>query len=130
MTRLRLLLADDSAEFLEALRAWLGEDPRVEIVGVASSGEEAVALAARRSPDLVLMDLKMPGIGGIEATRLLKRGGPAPRVIVVTLEPLESLRRAAMEAGADHFVAKERLGEELPLLFDALAHRGRESNSP
>jgi DNA-binding NarL/FixJ family response regulator len=113
---LRLLLVDDNAEFLGALRAYLREQG-LEIAGTAATGEQAVALAERLAPDLVVMDLAMPGIGGIEATRILKTRSPAPRVLVLTLDAREHVRAAVLEAGADFFLAKDRLHDDFPAIL-------------
>ncbi|MEW6687783.1 MAG: response regulator transcription factor [Pseudomonadota bacterium] len=117
---LRLLLADDSAGFLAALCAYLLDYPQVAVVGTAASGEQAIALSERLAPDVVVMDLAMPGIGGIEATRDLKTRARAPTVLVLTLDARESMRRAALEAGADFFVAKDRLHEDFPAVLAQL----------
>lgn len=117
---LRLLLADDSARFLAALRAYLLDFSQLEVAGTAASGEEALALAQHLAPDLVVMDVAMPGIGGIEATRILKARAIAPRVLVLTLDDRACVRRAALDAGADHFIRKDRLDHDVPALLAQL----------
>jgi two-component system invasion response regulator UvrY len=113
----RVLLVDDCETFVDALRALLESIAGIEIVGVGRSGEQAVALAERLSPDLVIMDLSMPGIGGLQATRILKTLQPAPQVIIVTLHRGSEFRQAALEAGADFFISKDRLHAEFPAVL-------------
>lgn len=117
---LRLLLVDDSDTFLAVLRSALGAVDGVEIAGEARSGEQAVAMAEVRAPDVVIMDLAMPGIGGIEATRILKSLPRPPRVVVLTLHQDDGYRQAAVAAGADFFIAKDRLFDDFPLVLAAL----------
>ena len=80
----RVLIADDHALFAEALEAILAGDARIEVVGRARDGAEAVALTKRHDPDVVLMDLSMPVMDGIEATRRIRAGRDAPCVVVLT----------------------------------------------
>lgn len=109
---LRLLLVDDNETFLDVLRAYFEAIHAVVIVGVARSGEHALALTELRAPDLVIIDLAMPGIGGLQATRALKALPNPPKVAVLTLHGEENFRQAALDAGADFFVPKDRLHEE------------------
>lgn len=118
MRRLRILLVDDSRAFVEELAARLASLPQVEVVGVAHSGQAALELLDEQVADLVLMDLAMPGMNGIQATRALKTRADAPRVWIVTLQDDPISRGLALAAGADQFVPKplllERLLEVLP----------------
>lgn len=107
-----MLLVDDSRSFLAAAREFI-EAERVTVVGEAASGPEALDAVARLRPDLVLMDLAMPGMNGLEATHRIKALPDPPRVIVLTLHDGEEYRRAAVEAHADGFVAKSALAAEL-----------------
>lgn len=118
---LSLLLVDDNETFLATLRAYVEDFAGVRVVALARSGEQAVVLAELHAPDLVIMDISMPGIGGIEATRLLKHTPRAPLVAIVTLHRAESYRRAALEAGADHVIAKDNLHEEFPGMLARIA---------
>lgn len=117
---LRVLLVDDSAVFLTVLRDYVDSFPQLEVVSVATSGEQAVALAERLAPELVLMDLEMPGIGGVEATRIIKSLTRRPRVAIVTLHASACLRRDAFEGGADFFVRKDCLQEEFPAVLQRI----------
>jgi DNA-binding NarL/FixJ family response regulator len=108
-------MVDDHAAFLDELTHLLEENREMDIVGRAISGEEALEQTGALRPDLVLMDLAMPGMGGLEATRRLKitMGAGAPRVIVLSLHEHVMYRLAAREAGADGFVPKSQLGAQL-----------------
>lgn len=114
---LRLLLVDDNEIFLASLRAYFETIQGVVVAGLARSGEQAVALTERDPTELVLMDLSMPGLGGIEATRILKTLPRAPRVAILTLHVAAAYRAAAHEAGADFFIPKNRLHEEIPAVL-------------
>lgn len=110
-------LVDDSPSFLQSAARFLAADERIEIVGVALSAQEALEQVAKLRPDLVLMDLNMPGMNGLEATRLLKARPNPPHVVILTLNDTEEYRLAAQQAHADGFVAKSDLGQKLlPML--------------
>lgn len=109
MNDLRVLLVDDSGPFLESAARFLAAERGFRVVGYAHSGEEAVAKAQALAPDVVLMDLSMPGMGGLEATRLIKKRGNAPRVVVLTMHDTAQYRAAAVGL-ADGFVAKTDFG--------------------
>jgi DNA-binding NarL/FixJ family response regulator len=116
----RVLLVDDSSEFLQSAARFLTIDPQVEIVGCALSVPEALQQVDRLHPDLVLMDLAMPGTNGLEATRRIKAELGAPRVIILTLYDFAEYRAEAQAACADGFVAKSALDVELPGLIRSL----------
>jgi len=102
----RVLIADDHLLFRDGLRSLLLADPRAELVGEAASGEEAVELAAALQPDVVLMDLQMPGLNGIEATRRIVAASPHIAVLVVTMFSDDQSVFAAMRAGAKGYMLK------------------------
>ena len=104
--RIRAVIVDDSAFIVESLKLLFAQQECFEVVGVAESGLEAVQRVAEFRPDLVLMDIRMPGMDGLEATRRIKEQKEAPVVIVFTLEDGEGVRVAAKAAGADDFVTK------------------------
>lgn len=106
MKKLRLLLVDDQALFREGLRTLLGLQADFEIAGEAANGEEAVALARKLVPDVVLMDLRMPVLGGVEATRRITAEAPAVRVIVLTTFEEDEEVFAALRAGAAGYLLK------------------------
>ena len=120
MKPIRTLLVDDSAEFLKSAAAFLARHSRIGVVGQAHSAREALELVARLRPDLVLMDLRLPNLSGLEATRRLKAAADPPRVILLTLYDLPDYRRAADEANADGFIAKADLAAQLTPLIDRL----------
>ena len=121
---LRILLVDDSPLFLEAAGQALATDPRLEVVGSALSGQEGVELAAQQRPDLVLVDVAMPGMNGMETTRLLKAQPNPPQVVVLTSYDQHHYRVAAQAVGADNFICKSDFDTQLrPLLEILLAER-------
>jgi DNA-binding NarL/FixJ family response regulator len=103
----RVLVVDDHALFAEALMLTLGIDDRIQVVGSAASGTEAVSLAEALHPDVVLMDVHMPSMDGIEATRLVRRVSPRSRVVVVTAARSPELRAHAKAAGAERLLTKD-----------------------
>jgi len=109
----RILLVDDSPDFLKLAARFLAMDPQVEIIARARSGRDALREVAQLKPDLVLMDLTMPEMNGLEATRQIKKLARPPRVIILTLHDSPDYRAAARAAGADDFVAKANLSTDL-----------------
>jgi DNA-binding NarL/FixJ family response regulator len=107
MNRCRVLLVDDSRAVLEALGRFLAAVPEVEVVGQGCSGPEALAQAARLKPDLVILDLVLPGVDGLEVTRRLKASPGGPLVLVLTPPDDPEHRAAARAAGADNLVGKQ-----------------------
>lgn len=103
---IRILIADDHTLFRDGLRALLSSIPDTEVVGEASTGEEAIAQAAAIQPDIILMDIQMPGMNGIEATRRILHTTPHIGVIVVTMVEGDESVFAAMRAGARGYVLK------------------------
>jgi len=118
--RLRLLLADDHTLFRQGLRRLLADNPRLAVVGEAASAEEAVRQAHALQPDIVLMDLHMPG-GGIEATRQLRAELPHIHVLVLTISENEEDLRAALLAGANGYLLKSADFDQLLTSLDRLA---------
>ena len=103
----RVLVVDDDTLYAEAATATLVEDGEIEVVGRAADGREALELALALRPDVVVMDINMPVMDGLEATRSLRRLLPSTRVVVVTSSPSASNRWSARGAGAFAFLAKE-----------------------
>lgn len=126
MIPISTLIVDDSPSFLQSAVRFLSMDNGIDIVGLALSGQEAIDQAEQLQPDLVLMDLAMPGMNGLEATRVLKSGLKPPRVVILTLHDTVEYRTAACEANADGFVAKSDFGAKLLPLIETL----RESDAP
>jgi two-component system chemotaxis response regulator CheY len=114
---IRILLVDDSSEFLEAAERFITADPELQIAGKARSGEEALEMIPAIGPDLILMDVAMPGMNGLAATRKIKSGPEPPAVIILTLYDNPEYRAVAVETGADGFVTKSDLTTQLlPLI--------------
>jgi DNA-binding NarL/FixJ family response regulator len=113
----RLLLADDHRLFAESLMAVLSEDERVEVVGIAENGLEAVELAAELEPDVILMDLRMPVMDGLEATRKIRETGLPVQILLLTGTETPVGAEDAAAAGANAFLRKERGVEELRRVF-------------
>lgn len=102
----RVLLVDDDDNAAVLAEVLLGSDDRVEMVGRARHGREALTMAAAVQPDVILMDLHMPVMGGTDATHRLRQQGSAARIVVVTASDEVDEIRMAREAGADAFVTK------------------------
>jgi two-component system, NarL family, nitrate/nitrite response regulator NarL len=109
----RVLIADDHLLFAEALRAILGNDRRIDVVGLATSGDEAVEKAKELQPDVILMDISMPGMNGFEATRRIRASQENVRVLIVTGSDARQDVDAARTAGAAGYVTKDRIAAEL-----------------
>jgi DNA-binding NarL/FixJ family response regulator len=103
---IRVLVADDHPAFRRGLELMLADLDDLEVVGTATTGAEAVQLAGDLTPDVVLMDLRMPGLDGIEATRQVTRSSPAPAVVVLTMFEDDDSVFAAMRAGARGYLLK------------------------
>lgn len=115
---MRVLIADDHALFREGLRALMASLGRIEVVGEAETGAEAVRLAADHAPDVILMDIQMPDMNGIEATRRILRDDPQARVIVLTMYEDDESVFAAMRAGARGYLLKGARQQELLRALD------------
>lgn len=113
MDRLRVLIADDHPLFRHGIASLLAATADLEPVAEATTGEEAIALAERTQPDVILMDIRMPGVNGIEATRRILQQSPHIRILVVTMFEDDGSVFAAMRAGARGYVLKEADKEEL-----------------
>jgi len=123
MAKIRVLIADDHAILREGVRALLALTDDIEVVGEARDGREAVDLAGKLDPDVVLMDIAMPGLGGLEAALEMKRQGARARVLVLSqYEDREYVRRL-LKAGVAGYVLKKSAGSELANAIRA-AHRG------
>jgi DNA-binding NarL/FixJ family response regulator len=127
---IRVLVVDDSAVFREALANFVADLDGVVLAGRAGGGEEALALAARTAPEVVFMDLMMPGLDGLATTRALKEMWPPPAVIICSSYDDDRLRQLALDAGADVFMHKRDLALEAEELIRGLASpalRGEQS---
>jgi DNA-binding NarL/FixJ family response regulator len=123
MDLIRILVADDHTLFREGMRALLNPIPDLEIIGEAATGEEVVAQTHKLQPDVVLMDLQMPDLNGIEATRQILKANPRVCIIAVTMFEEDESVFAAMRAGARGYVLKDADRAEI-LSVIRTAHRG------
>jgi DNA-binding NarL/FixJ family response regulator len=121
MTATRVLVADDHPTFRRGLRALIDSLPDIELIGEAADGETAVAQAAQLLPDVVVMDLNMPGLNGVEATRRIVAANPSIAVLVVTMLDEDESVFAAMRAGARGYVVKGAETEDLLRALESVA---------
>ena len=129
LERIRVLIADDHPVFRYGLRALLSAEPTTEVVGEATSGEETINLAASLVPDVILMDLNMPGMNGIEATKRILSMLPTIAILVLTMFDDDDSVFAAMRAGARGYVLKGMAGEETMRAI-GVVHSGEAIFSP
>ena len=124
MARIRVLIADDHAIVREGVRALLALSDDIEVAGEAANGLEAVELARRLRPDVILMDIAMPGLGGLEATLAIRRENPDARILVLSqYEDREYIRRF-LKAGVAGYVLKKAAGAELTAAIRAVQRGG------
>jgi DNA-binding NarL/FixJ family response regulator len=117
----RVLIAEDHPLFREGMRGRLDRVADVAVVGEAASGDEAVELAQKLEPDVILMDIKMPGLNGIEATREIQRANPQIGILVLTMFEDDDSVFAAMRAGAKGYLLKDSGGEGVVHAIRAVA---------
>jgi len=123
VSSLRVLLAEDHAVVREGTRGLLDRDPEISVVGEAADGAAVVEMAGRLAPDVVLMDLGMPGMNGIEATRRIVASGPgAPRVLILSAYDDEDYVTAALEAGASGYLLKSAHTAEVVAAIRSVAN--------
>jgi DNA-binding NarL/FixJ family response regulator len=121
MTRVRVFIVDDHTLFRDGLKALLLSAAEFELVGEAASGEEALELAPSANPDVILMDIKLPGMNGLEATKELLRLKPKLHVLIVSMFDDDASVLAAMQAGAKGYVLKGATHTELLRALRAIA---------
>jgi DNA-binding NarL/FixJ family response regulator len=119
-TPFRILVAEDDESFLEAIELLLEQDDRFAVAGRARNGRAAVDLAKRHGFDAVVMDIEMPVLDGVEATRLLRAAEPELPIVAVSGHDYEERVLEIRRAGADDYVRKARLEDELPRVLEAL----------
>jgi DNA-binding NarL/FixJ family response regulator len=117
MKRIRVLIADDHRDFRKVVHDFLSRLPNVFVVGEACDGDEAVEQVGKLTPDVVLMDIKMPHKNGLEATRIIKDRWPETKVLIATLNDDPAYRDQAREARADGFIVKSELKPSLEQTF-------------
>lgn len=113
MRSLRILIADDHEMVRRGLRATLTEQPGWDVCGEAATGRQAVELAAELKPDVVVLDLSMPELSGLEATRQIRKAAPRAEVLILTMHESENLVREVLTAGARGYVLKNDAGRVL-----------------
>ena len=119
---MKILIADDHAEFRANLSGFLGTQDGIEIVGEASDGREAILLAENLLPDLVLLDISMPKMSGIQVAQYLKEHFPGIKIILVTIHEEQTYQTIADYLGVDGFVSKNSLRENLPRVLQQIAN--------
>ncbi len=125
MGPVKLVIADDHQIISDGLKALLKNNPKISILGVASNGREAVKLAQLVSPDIFLMDVDMPIMNGIEATKAIKKDHPEIKIIILTMHNEAGLVKTLMAAGADSYLLKNTDQEELITAIHKVA-RGKQ----
>ncbi len=122
VTTVRVLVADDHPVFRDGMCTLLHATPGMEVVGEATTGDEVIARAEQLQPDVILMDVQMPGLNGIEATRRIVQAAPAMRVLIVTMFEDDQTVFAAMRAGARGYVLKDATKDEIRRAIQAVAN--------
>lgn len=110
---IRVLISDDHAILRSGLKMLLNAEPDIEVIGEATTGEEAVRLASELAPDLVLMDISMPALNGIEATAEIKKQSPSIKVLMLTMHENEAYLFRTIKAGGSGYVLKKAADTEL-----------------
>ncbi len=113
MKMIKLLLVDDNVKFLDFAKEILCVEKDIEIIGEAKNGEEAILKTKELKPDIVLMDMRMPKLNGLDATGIIKQKMPDVAVIILTIYDIDEYREAAIIKGASGFVVKKRMKTEL-----------------
>ena len=113
MTAIRVLVVDDHRMFAEALEMLLRSEPGIEMMGAVGSAEEALERCRQQAPDVALVDFDLPGVDGIEATRMLKELSPETQVVIITAFQEPEIVARAVEAGASGYIPKTQAAEEL-----------------
>lgn len=106
MNKIRVLIADDHAVVRSGLKQLLGQEPEMEVVGEATDGAQALAAVKALKPDVIILDIGMPGVSGLEAVSLIKEAAPATQIVVLTMHGKESFVRQALGSGALAYVLK------------------------
>lgn len=113
MSKINVVIADDHPMFRAGLKNVLFTDPSIEIIGEASTGEAVVTECLQKNPDLVIIDINMPILDGIEATKRIKSANPDAKIIILTMYSDEAYLREGLEAGASGYVLKKAVDTEL-----------------
>src|SRR5271165_526510 len=129
MAKIRILLTDDHTLFRQGIRTLLATEPDMEVVGETPNASDAVAAAAELRPDVVLLDVGMPGLSSFEATRLIRRQRPETRVIFLSMYDDEDYLAESVEIGASGYILKESPADQLVTAIREV-HRGGSYLSP
>jgi len=129
MNKIRILLVDDHTILRDGLRSLLESESDLKVIGEAEDGRQAVTLACQQEPDVVLMDIAMPLLNGLEATRQIKRQCPKVKVLILSMYDNEEYIRQALEAGAMGYILKDAAARELISAIRDV-HRGEAVLSP
>jgi two-component system response regulator NreC len=129
MNKIRVLLADDHAILRDGIRALLEDEPEMEIIGEAENGLDVVRMVDQLKPDIVLMDIGMPRLNGLEATRQILNLSPTTRVLILTMHDNEEYIRQVLAAGALGYILKDAAAREL-IQAIKVVHRGEAVLSP
>ena len=127
--KVRIVLAEDHTILREGLRALLTADPNFEIIGEAADGRAAVRFVEKQIPDLILMDLSMPRMTGMDAIREIKKRYPQTKIIALTVHKTEEYLRTTLHAGADGYVLKDATRDELIMAIQSVL-KGKTYLSP
>jgi DNA-binding NarL/FixJ family response regulator len=126
MGSMEILIADDHELFRRGLRSFLESQPDWHVCGEAADGKEAVAKAKELKPDVVLLDVSMPGMNGLEAARVIRRETPESEILIVSQNDASLMEKAALQAGATRYIQKTRISPDLTEALEALS----KSNDP
>src|SRR5215813_3758432 len=130
MACVRILIADDHDLVRQGLRALLAARPAWEVCGEAADGVEAIEKAAELQPDIVLLDLSMPRLTGLEAVPLIRRESPASEIVIVSQHDAAEMLASALEAGARGFVSKSDIGSNLLSVIESIVQRASPPSDP
>jgi two-component system invasion response regulator UvrY len=124
MKKITILIAEDHMLVRQTWHAFLNSDERFEVVADCASGEEAVQLASKLRPDVILMDINLPGINGIEATRLIRKYTPGSKILGVSLHTQPAYARKMIQEGATGYITKNSSGDEMvKAIIEVNSHR-------
>jgi DNA-binding NarL/FixJ family response regulator len=113
MRNIKVLIVDDNSKFKKSVKNLLSNEQDIEVIGEAREGKEAILKAKELKPDIVLMDVRMPEMGGIEATRRISQIMPETKIIILTIYDIDEYRNAATNSGAVAFVLKKFMRDNL-----------------